>query len=76
MQVIAFIEDSDVIKKILKHLRLWHVKRKPPPKAHGPPTEAVIIYDDSPTPGADDSPSFLFLRRDKLTFFCLNFNNL
>jgi hypothetical protein len=30
------------------------VKRKPPPKAHGQPTEAVIIYDDSPTPGADD----------------------
>jgi len=41
-------------KKILKQLRLWHVKRKPPPKAHGPPTEAVIIYDDSSTPGADD----------------------
>jgi hypothetical protein len=37
MQVIAFIEDLDVIKKFLKHLRLWHVKRKPPPKAHGPP---------------------------------------
>ena len=31
MQVIAFIEDSGVIKKILKHLRLWRVKRNPPP---------------------------------------------
>jgi hypothetical protein len=30
------------------------VKREPPPKAHDPPTEAVIIYDDSPTPGAND----------------------
>ena len=54
MQVIAFIEDSVVIKKILKHLSLWRVKCKPP-RAHGPPTEAVNIYDDSPAPSADDS---------------------
>ena len=31
MRVIAVIEDSDVIKKILKHLGLWDVKRKPWP---------------------------------------------
>jgi hypothetical protein len=30
------------------------MKRKPPPKAHGPPIEAFIIYDDLPTPGMDD----------------------
>jgi hypothetical protein len=40
--------------KILKHLDLWDVKRKPPPYASGPPPEAVIIYDESPAPSADD----------------------
>jgi hypothetical protein len=33
---------------------LWEVKRKPPPRANGPPTEAIIIYDQSPAPSADD----------------------
>ena len=40
MAVIAFIEDSDVIKKILKHLGLWNIKRKPRPTANVyPPLE-------------------------------------
>ena len=40
MRVIAFIEDSDVIKKILKHLDLWDVKRKLRPTANVyPPLE-------------------------------------
>ncbi len=40
MRVIAFIEDPDVIKKILKHLDLWDVKRKPRPMANVyPPLE-------------------------------------
>jgi hypothetical protein len=34
MAVTAFIEDSDVIKKILKHLGLWNIKRKPRPTAN------------------------------------------
>ncbi len=54
MHVIACIEDDQVIKKILKHLDLWDVKRKPPPRANGPPSEAFIIYDQSSSPGADD----------------------
>jgi len=29
MRVIAFINDEDVIRKILKHLNLWDIKRKP-----------------------------------------------
>ena len=37
MRVIAFIEDEDVIGKILKHLGLWEVKRKPLPRANAPP---------------------------------------
>jgi hypothetical protein len=31
MRIIAFIEDDEVIKKILKHLRLWDKKARPPP---------------------------------------------
>jgi len=55
MRVIAFIEDEDVIKKILKHLRLpacashadrWDIKRKPAPRANGPqlkPLSSMMI---------------------------------
>ena len=34
MRVIAAIEDPDVIRKILKHLDLWEVKARPPPKTN------------------------------------------
>ena len=54
MRVIAFIEDSGVIKKILKHLGLWDVKRKPRPLANAPPIDVFPAYDDPPGPGADD----------------------
>ncbi len=54
MRIIAFIEDQQIVKKILQHLDLWHVKRKPPPRATGPPAEGIIIYDESSAPGADD----------------------
>lgn len=40
MRVIVFIEDPDVIKKILKHLGLWDAKRKPRPTGNvNPPLE-------------------------------------
>jgi len=54
MRIISLIDDSQIIKKILKHLGLWDVKRKPPPRANGPPTESFIIYDESSSPSADD----------------------
>jgi hypothetical protein len=54
MKVIAVIEDAPIIKKILNHLDLWDVKRKPPPRANAPPPEAFIISDDSPAPCVDD----------------------
>jgi len=54
MRVIAVIEDSDVIKKILKHLGLWDVKRKPRPTANAPPIDAFPTYDEQPGPSADD----------------------
>jgi len=49
MRVIVFIEDEDVIKKILKHLDLdlLEVKRKPLPRAKGPP----LIPDSYSAPG-------------------------
>ena len=41
-------------KKILTHLDLWDVKRKPLPRANEPPSEAFIIYYESSAPSADD----------------------
>jgi hypothetical protein len=54
MKVIAFIEKPDVIKKILKHLDLWHVKRKPRPLAHAPPGHTRPLFDESSGPSAED----------------------
>ena len=54
MRIISFIEEEQLVKKILKHLRLWDVKRKPAPRANGPPAEPFIIYDESLSPSADD----------------------
>jgi hypothetical protein len=45
MKIISFIEDQEVTEKILKHLGLWEVKARPPPKVKAP---SVMIYlDDS-----------------------------
>ena len=40
MRIIAFIENGQLVKKILTHLDLWDVRRKPPPRANGAPVEA------------------------------------
>jgi hypothetical protein len=50
MRVISFIENPEVVKKILKHLGLWEVKPRPPPRiAKAPPllTEPHIDYSES-----------------------------
>jgi hypothetical protein len=44
MQVIVFMEDQEVKKKILKHLGLWEMKGRPAPKATGPPMTSRIPY--------------------------------
>ena len=56
MRIIAFIEDDEVIKKILKHLDLWDKKASPPPKADSPPmsSEYHIDYTDSQLPVSDN----------------------
>ena len=55
MKVISMIEDEEIIKKILKHLGLWEVKARPPPKATGPPktVEHHIDYSVSQVPVSD-----------------------
>ncbi len=52
MRVIAFIHDEDVIRKILTHLNLWDVKRKPSPRAHAPPIDGFPIYDNHRRPAS------------------------
>ena len=48
------------INKILKHLDLWDVKRKPRPMANvyppleGPPIDVFPAYDEQPGPSTDD----------------------
>jgi hypothetical protein len=54
MKIISFIDDSEIIKKILNHLGLWDVKRKAPPRANGPPIEASSICEDPSAPSVDD----------------------
>ncbi len=46
MRIISFIEDYELIEKILKHLGLWETKN------HDPPAQDVshipeLTYDDS-----------------------------
>lgn len=48
MRMIAIIDDGVVIRKILTHLNLWDVKRKPSPRAHGAPTDVFPVYDEQP----------------------------
>ena len=44
MKILSFIEDPEVIKKILKHLGLWDIKARPPPKATATPQDFHIDY--------------------------------
>ena len=37
MRVISAIDDRQVILAILKHLGIWLVRSRPPPKIHDPP---------------------------------------
>ena len=54
MRIISFIEDEEVIKKILKYLGLWKIKARPPPKANGPQPNVHIDYSDSQVPPCED----------------------
>jgi hypothetical protein len=57
MAVIALIDAEDVIEKILKHLGLWELTPRPPPrsaKSQPTHTEAWIDYSDSQVPPSDN----------------------
>ena len=54
MRVISVIEDEQVIEKILKHLGLWEVKARPPPKKHIRVNEIFIDYSESQLLPSDD----------------------
>ena len=54
MRIISFIENEEVIKKILKHLDLWKIKARPPPKANRPQPNVHIDYSDSQVPPRED----------------------
>jgi len=54
MKIISFIEDEEVIRKILKHLGLWERKAQPPPKTSVPPQNVHIDYSDSQLPSSED----------------------
>ena len=50
MKIIAFLEDEEVNEKILRHLGLWEVKVRPPPKEKVPFLSVSIDYSDSQIP--------------------------
>ena len=50
MRIISFIEDEEVISKILKHLGLWELKQRPPPRANAPRPKICIDYTNSQIP--------------------------
>ena len=54
MQVISVIEQPEIIKKILKHLGLWGVKARPPPKTSAPHPNVHIDKSDSQVPPCED----------------------
>ena len=50
MRIFAFIEDEEVIEKILKHLGLWDIMVRPPPKVKAPSLTISIDDSDSQVP--------------------------
>ncbi len=44
-------------RRLLKHLGLWHVKTRPPPRPHSPPAELYADYSDSQIPPWDNDCS-------------------
>ena len=50
MRIISFIEDEEVIERILKHLGLWDLKGSPPPEVKAPSVTISIHASDSQVP--------------------------
>jgi hypothetical protein len=54
MRIVAFIEEGDVIRRILEYLNLWDVSARPPPKLAMPPPETILVIDEE-TAGYEDT---------------------
>ena len=54
MRIISFIKDQEIIAKILKHLGLWLVKPRVPPRANPPPGQLEIDDSDSQVPLSEE----------------------
>jgi len=54
MKIISFIEDEEVIEKILKYLGLWDLKARPPPRAKTP-SVTICLYDSDSQISSPDS---------------------
>ena len=46
MRIIAFIEDSGVVEKILRHLGLWETRNHDPPVPDGLRSPEFTLDDD------------------------------
>jgi len=47
MRIISFIEELDIIEKILRHLGLWDIRNHDPPKPAVPNFIPDLVYDFS-----------------------------
>ncbi len=47
MKIISFIEDLDIIEKILRHLGLWDINNHDPPQAVISAPIPELVYDFS-----------------------------
>jgi len=56
MKIISVIENEAVIKKILKHLGLWRIKARPPPRKGKPPgiIETPMDFSVSQLPPSEE----------------------
>ena len=53
LKIISFIEDEEVIEKILKHLGLWEMKARHPPKPSASLVTMHFDYSESQISFAD-----------------------
>jgi hypothetical protein len=53
IKIISFIEDEEAIEKILKHLGLWEMMARPPPKPKASLVTMHFDYSDSQISFAD-----------------------
>jgi hypothetical protein len=47
MHIISFIEELDIIEKILRHFGLWDIRNNDPPKVASSNTIPELVYDYS-----------------------------